>query len=185
MFFFYFVTQILSRKEISNIKQLLDSFDSLFIIKIMSKIFFRQTESSDVQTIEQIEQKLFKNPWNQNNIGESIANPLNYSELAEIAGEAAGYIIYSTNRFEAELLRIGVIEKFRRMGLAASLLRRMFNALSKRGISEVFLEVNENNPALIFYNKNGFTETGRRKNYYGNENAIIMKAMVCNENNKS
>jgi len=49
----------------------------------------------------------------------------------------------------------------------------------------VFLEVNENNQAVKFYNKNGFTEIARRKNYYGNENAIIMKATVNNENNKS
>ena len=155
------------------------------MIIAMNNLIFRQTEPADAQNIEQIEQKLFKNPWNLNNIQESIANPLNNSEIIEIEGKTAGYIIYSTNRFEAELLRIGVIEKFRRMGLAASLLSRMFSALSKKGISEVFLEVNENNPAVKFYNKNGFTEIGCRKNYYGSENAIIMKATVNNENNKS
>jgi len=151
----------------------------------MSNILFRQTEPADAQTIEQIEQKLFKNSWDLNNIQESFANPLNKSEIIEIEGEAAGYIIYSTNRFEAELLRIGVIEKFRRKQILASLLSRMFTALSKTGICEVFLEVNENNPAVKFYNKNGFTEIGCRKNYYGSENAIIMKATVNNENNKS
>lgn len=151
----------------------------------MNNILFRPTEPADTQIIEEIERNLFQNPWNQNNIQETIANPLNYSEIIEIEGETAGYIIYSANRFEAELLRIGVIEKFRRTGLAASLLKRMFSNLSKMEISEVFLEVNENNPAVKFYNKNGFTEIGCRKNYYGNENAIIMKATVNNENNKS
>ena len=151
----------------------------------MNNILFRPTEPADTQIIEEIERNLFQNPWNQNNIQETIANPLNYSEIIEIEGETAGYIIYSANRFEAELLRIGVMEKFRRTGLAASLLKRMFSNLSKMEISEVFLEVNENNPAVKFYNKNGFTEIGCRKNYYGNENAIIMKATVNNENNKS
>lgn len=138
--------------------------------------------------IEELEKILFTKPWNLRDIEESVKNPLNYSEIAEAGGEAAGYIIYSSNSFEAELLRTGVKEKFRNKGLGAALLSRMFNALSEKGINEVFLEVNENNPAVKFYTKNGFTEIGRRKNYYGNEDAKIMKATintVNNENTKS
>lgn len=151
----------------------------------MTAILFKQTDSTTAETIEKIEKKLFEKPWNLKDISESIENPLNYTEIAEVEGEPAGYIIYSANRFDAELLRIGVNDKFRNKGLATALLKRMFDVLSKNKILEVFLEVNENNPAVSFYNKNGFTEIARRKNYYGNENAIIMKAMVSNENNKS
>lgn len=183
--FFYFVTQILSRIDLNLTEQLLDLFFRRFIINFMTDIFFKQTDAEEAATVEELEKILFPKPWNLRDITESVKNPLHYSEIIEAGGEPVGYIIYSANRFEAELLRIGVIENFRNKGLAAALLRRMFKVLSEKGIHEVFLEVNENNPAVGFYNKNGFTEIARRKNYYGNENAIIMRAMVNNENNKS
>ena len=164
---------------------MLDSAHPQFILNAMSAINFIKADSRSAKIIEEIEKNVFSKPWNHNNIEESIANQLNYTEIAVIDGESAGCIIYSKNSFEAELLRIGVKEKFRNNGLAGTLLKRMFDALSANGINEVFLEVNENNPAVKFYNKNGFTEIGRRKNYYGNESAIIMKTTVCNENIKS
>jgi len=167
---------------------MLDSDHRQFTLNAMCDIIFMKADSRSATIIEEIEKNVFCKPWNLKNIEESIANRLNYSEIAVIDGESAGCIIYSKNSFEAELLRIGVKEKFRNKGLAGALLKRMFDTLSEDGISEVFLEVNENNQAVKFYNKNGFTEIARRKNYYGNENAIIMKATintVNNENNKS
>ncbi len=70
---------------------------------------------------------------------------------------------------EAELLRIGVSERFRRKGIGNELIRRMVEDLESNRIKEVFLEVREDNlSAIDFYQSNGFAKTGIRKDYYRN-----------------
>lgn len=60
----------------------------------------------------------------------------------------------------------------RRRGIACSLIKYIERLRQKRNI---YLEVNENNlQAIALYKKCGYTETGKRKNYYGKDAAIIM-----------
>jgi ribosomal-protein-alanine N-acetyltransferase len=73
---------------------------------------------------------------------------------------------------EFELYDIVVKPEFRGQGKGSELLQ-MF--LSKCG-GAVFLEVATKNTAAIgLYKKFGFVEIHRRKNYYKNDDAIIMK----------
>ena len=49
-------------------------------------------------------------------------------------------------------------------------------------VQNVFLEVNENNSvAISLYKKNNFEVINKRKRYYGNDDALIMKRVVENE----
>ena len=42
------------------------------------------------------------------------------------------------------------------------------------GVNKIFLEVREKNaPAISLYIKNGFVKISERKNYYGDENAVV------------
>lgn len=83
--------------------------------------------------------------------------------------------------FEAELLKIGVTQSLRRRGLGSILLDTFINELQQRGIGELFLEVRSlNHPALSFYLNSGFTEVGRRINYYRqpSDDALVLNKTI-------
>lgn len=76
------------------------------------------------------------------------------------------------NSIELEILKIGVIEDFRKQRIGSKLLEYLFEMKK-----EIFLEVRESNiVGQKFYENNGFIRIGRRKNYYKNgETAILLK----------
>lgn len=64
----------------------------------------------------------------------------------------------------AEINNIGVVEKFRRMGIAKALFDSAYNAAKAE---KWYLEVRESNlGAISFYEKLGFERVGMRKNFY-------------------
>jgi len=68
---------------------------------------------------------------------------------------------------EAEILNLAVIPAKRRKGEGGALLKAAVEALRARKVSRVFLEVRESNEAgMAFYEKQGFSKTGRRAGYY-------------------
>ncbi|WP_099950174.1 GNAT family N-acetyltransferase [Ezakiella peruensis] len=78
------------------------------------------------------------------------------------------YMIYTEVLNEAEIIFIAVDKDYKRKGLATKLV----NSLE----GQVFLDVNENNDGAInFYKACGFREYARRKNYYPDGDAILMK----------
>lgn len=78
------------------------------------------------------------------------------------------YMIYTEVLNEAEIIFIAVDKDYKRKGLATELV----NSLE----GQVFLDVNENNHGAInFYKACGFREYARRKNYYPDGDAILMK----------
>ncbi len=115
-----------------------------------------------LEEIKQIENEIFK---------ASFDNLDNYHLLIEEDNELKGYLLYSKVLDEAEIISIYVKEKYRNNKIASKLI----NLLQSK-VNYIYLEVNENNViAYHLYNKLGFIEYGRRKKYYGNDDAIMMK----------
>ena len=84
-----------------------------------------------------------------------------------------GAIVYDYIYDRIEIEYVIVDKKYRRLGIASELL----NFIEKKhsNIKNITLEVKEsNNIAINFYKKNGFEKTVRRKNYYENEDGILM-----------
>ena len=78
------------------------------------------------------------------------------------------YMIYTEVLNEAEIIFIAVDKDHKRQGLATKLVQSLDGA--------IYLDVNENNlGAINFYKTCGFTEYARRKNYYDDGDAILMK----------
>ena len=60
-------------------------------------------------------------------------------------------------------------------GIGSLLLKSLISLSKKLNLTSLSLEVNENNlTAIHLYKKFGFEILGTRKNYYQNQNAIIM-----------
>ena len=76
-----------------------------------------------------------------------------------------------------DIVNIVVDPKYRRRGIANELIN--FSISYFDDLNSVMLEVNEHNKeAINLYKKNGFIEISRRKKYYGNDDALIMKRDV-------
>ena len=91
-----------------------------------------------------------------------------------------GYLLATIIDDEAEILSIGVSPDWQRQGVGKRLLQRFFDYGASWNMTKAVLEVAEDNlPALALYRDFGFTEFGRRKDYYkqGNQkiDAITMK----------
>ena len=100
--------------------------------------------------------------------------------VAEVGGQMAGFVVArqifagdSTGRPEREILNLAVAPQFRRAGIATLLLESEF-----RHKAIFLLEVRESNTvARALYQRLGFAEISRRRDYYDNppETAIVMQ----------
>ena len=92
--------------------------------------------------------------------------------------EIAGYVVALDAADEGEILNLAVAPGGRRNGLGRALVRSILEALTARGVRQVYLEVRESNaPARALYAARGFKEVGRRKQYYRRpvEDAIVLR----------
>jgi len=93
-----------------------------------------------------------------------------------------GFIIGRQVGGEAEILNAAVIVARRRKGEGGALLKAVMDEFRARRVSRVFLEVRESNEAgIAFYEKHGFSKTGRRAGYYRDpdEAAIVMEMRLA------
>ncbi len=84
-----------------------------------------------------------------------------------------GVLVYSKIYDRLEIDYIIVDKQYRRLGIASRLLKYMED--ENKGALNITLEVRESNAlALSFYKKNGFVIEAVRKNYYKDENGLLM-----------
>jgi [ribosomal protein S18]-alanine N-acetyltransferase len=97
-------------------------------------------------------------------------------------GFAVGRIFdFGNNEFTVELTNIGLRQTIRRQGFGSVLLKSFLNQCSSAGVAYVILEVRvSNRPAIAFYEKFGFVQTGRRRGFYSDplEDALTMRLQL-------
>jgi ribosomal-protein-alanine N-acetyltransferase len=83
------------------------------------------------------------------------------------ATKPSGFVLSRIVLDEAEIITVAIAPEARGKGHARALLTHHLDALSRRGVARVHLEVEEGNgPAIALYRRAGFRETGRRAGYY-------------------
>ena len=91
----------------------------------------------------------------------------------KLDNEVIGVIVYERIYDRIEIDYIIVDEKYRNKAIATKLLKHL--ECNNLDIKNITLEVRKSNKiAISFYKKNGFNEVCIRKNYYSNEDAILM-----------
>ncbi len=133
---------------------------------------------SHVAQVAQLEKLCFSDPWSENSVASELKNPLSFWLVAEEAGQVAGYIGSQTVCNETDMMNVAVHPDFRRRGIAESLVSALVEELKAMESHCLTLEVRASNgPAISLYEKLGFHEIGRRKNYYRNprEDALILR----------
>ncbi len=80
---------------------------------------------------------------------------------------------------EAELYDVVVVDGFRRKGYGMLMLSEFEKLAKSANCNTLLLEVNNiNKSAIALYEKFGFVAYGLRKNYYGDNDAILMKKNI-------
>jgi ribosomal-protein-alanine N-acetyltransferase len=91
-----------------------------------------------------------------------------------VVGFALGRLVLN----EAELLLLAVRRGEQRRGVGQLLLDRFRLVATSRGAEKLHLEVRDGNPALHLYHRAGFSEAGRRRNYYTGRDGQIYDALT-------
>jgi ribosomal-protein-alanine N-acetyltransferase len=133
---------------------------------------------SHVKAVADLEKICFSDPWSENSVASELKNKLALWLVAEEEGRVAGYIGSQTCTDESDVMNVAVHPDFRRRGIAEALVNSLVEELKAIDSHSLTLEVRASNvPAISLYEKLGFSEVGRRKNYYRNprEDALIMR----------
>ena len=138
----------------------------------------RKMTAADVPAIAALEIACFNDPWSEASIASELDNRLSYWLVAETDGVIAGYVGSQTVLDMADMMNVAVSPNYRRQGIAEALIKELVAYLTSRGVIGLMLEVRcSNTPAIALYTKLGFTQAGRRPNYYRNpkEDALILR----------
>lgn len=122
---------------------------------------------ADAKRISEIEELCFSSPWSENEIAKETEKNNVIFLCAKFNGNILGYVSGQMILDEFYISNIAVDSNYRNCGIGTALLETLIcNVLSKNCVF-VTLEVRESNlPARKLYEKLGFIDLGKRKNFY-------------------
>ena len=131
---------------------------------------------SDALDIYNLELQCFNNHYSLTTIQDDLENDKVTMFLYLKNDKVVGYISIYHFLDEANLQKIAVLENERRNGIATELINYSADYIKQLGIKTFYLEVNEHNLiAIKVYEKLGFKKISTRKNYYGEDSAIVFE----------
>ncbi len=142
--------------------------------QILTGAAIRAATPADARLMAALHAPAFpKEPWPADAMATMLESPGVFGLIIAAASPgpaptpAQGFILCRMAADEGEVLTLAVLPEMRRRGLGARLLERAQATLATCGITTLFLEVAEDNPAaLALYQGSGFTQIGRRPHYY-------------------
>ncbi|MGF1649238.1 MAG: GNAT family N-acetyltransferase [Hyphomicrobiaceae bacterium] len=140
--------------------------------------------NSDTADIAALHAVIFDPPWGSDAIARMVEDGGDCSLVARggvgADGERLllGFVIARSLGDEIEIVSLGVKPAMQRRGIAGHLLAHLARSeVGKNG--RIVLEVAvDNMPARALYARFGFSEVGRRKNYYGRQTGSSVDALV-------
>lgn len=134
-------------------------------------------DRSHIPQIAALERACFSMPWSQRLLEDALFDPQASFLVAEDSGGSVlGYAGLHAVLDEGYIDNIAVAPEARRQGVASALLD-VFCRFGAVHLAFLSLEVRPSNaPAIALYEKFGFAQAGRRKNYYEHpkEDALIL-----------
>ena len=146
-----------------------------------ARLELRPMLAGDVDDVYALECSVFPHPWSRANFVDSLASGYNGWTLRDQGGALVGYFLLMTAVDEAHLLNVAVAAGRQREGVGLFLLDKIVACARGLSMESILLEVRPSNlRALKIYERYGFAEIGRRKNYYPahhgqREDAIVMR----------
>jgi ribosomal-protein-alanine N-acetyltransferase len=112
----------------------------------------------------------FGEAWNRGQCLGIMSLPDVWLSFAEVTQDDApwpvGFALSRLLMDEAELLLLAVDPDWRQRGVASALIDHTAMNAAARGAHRLLLEVRDGNQALCLYQRQGFGQIGRRRDYY-------------------
>ena len=128
----------------------------------------------DLSKINELENQLDLNKTKLNFFNKTLSNE-NFKFIKLVLEmQIIGFLQFSLNESDCDIISIGVIQKFQKMGHGKLLVEH----LKSLNLRNIFVEVSTNNiNAIMFYFSLNFLKIGLRKNYYKKQrsDAILLK----------
>ncbi|MBS1402396.1 MAG: ribosomal protein S18-alanine N-acetyltransferase [Oscillospiraceae bacterium] len=127
--------------------------------------------------VERLEQVCFSVPWTEAQLRAQLPDDRHVFLVAERGGEVLGYVGLMYVLDEGYISNVAVSPDCRRQGIGAALIAELIRRAGQLELAFLTLEARASNaPAIRLYEKMGFQQVGRRKNYYQRpeEDAILM-----------
>lgn len=144
----------------------------------MSEVRFHPMTEAELDAVMEIETAAFSHPWTRSLFLDGLKS---YDCWVMWEGERqVGHGVIQVILDEAHLLNITVRPDCQGRGLGLRLLEHLMRRAYARQARECFLEVRASNQhAYRLYERYGFNEVGRRRDYYpaaagGREDALVM-----------
>lgn len=147
----------------------------------MKSVEIRRMRTADLPRVMLIELSTFTMPWSEATFRGLLRRKDSDLLVADYDGDIAGYAVFWAVMDQGELGNVAVDEDHRGKGIGSELIRAVMECAHERGVREIFLEVRKSNVrAQDLYKTFGFSEVGRRKNYYLEplEDALVMKKVI-------
>ena len=133
----------------------------------------------DSAQIAKLEKLCFSEPWSERQLLETMEDPKGvlYAAVQDDDGQVLGYAGLHNIVGEGYVDNIAVFPQFRGQGIGEALTRALIEYMRCAALEFLTLEVRASNlPAISLYEKLGFRQEGRRKNFYRHptEDARIM-----------
>jgi [ribosomal protein S18]-alanine N-acetyltransferase len=141
----------------------------------------RHMKHEDLDVIVELEKVLFSQPWNLASFEYELEQPYSESYVVVCGDRIVAYFMMWSLLDEMHVLNIAVIPEYRRKGIARWLLEMFIEKSQQNHIRIIHLEVRESNVGAIrLYEKIGFKNVGRRRNYYSEptEDALLMSYFI-------
>lgn len=142
------------------------------------EIRYYELTYDDIAYVSEMERKFFSTPWSEASIAHYMESGNMVFIVARCGTVPVGYAAVQCILDEGNLVSIGVDDGFRNMGIASELLDIVYEQAYENGVRTIHLEVRPSNEAAIsLYEKEGFVENGRRRDFYRDpmEDALLFK----------
>lgn len=142
----------------------------------------RAMREPDLEAVMSIERRGYPFPWTEGIFRDCLR--VGYSCWVYTLDEVVrGYGVMSCAAGEAHVLNVCVAPEFQSRGIGERLMLHLIRQAGRLGADQLLLEVRPSNPpAIRLYQRLGFRQVGRRKDYYpdaqGREDALVMARLL-------
>lgn len=137
---------------------------------------FKKMYIQDLEEIKDVLLSDFDDFWSYEVLMEELLSDSSLYIVAKKQNEIIGFAGIKIIIDEADIMNIVVKKSYRNNGIGSLLLENLILTSNKKNLNFINLEVDcKNTIAINLYKKFGFEEISLRKNYYKNNDAIIMK----------
>ena len=133
-----------------------------------------EVKVKDLPKINELENQLNLNKTKLNFFNQTLSNEnFKFIKLV-LEKQIIGFLQFSLNKSDCDIISIGVTQKFQKMGHG----KLLVEYLKSLNLKNIFVEVSTNNiNAINFYHRLNFSKIGLRKNYYKKHrsDALLLK----------